>query len=33
MENQTFTETFRLAQADCDLANRAMPAALLRKAQ
>lgn len=30
---RTFTETFRLAQADCDLANCAMPAALLRKAQ
>ncbi len=30
---RNFTKTFRLAQADCDLANHAMPAALLRKAQ
>lgn len=30
---QTFTQSVRMEQADCDFRNQAMPAALLRKAQ
>ena len=30
---QTFTQTVRIEQSDCDFRNQMMPAALLRKAQ